>query len=152
MKKLVMILLLLFLSGCAKNPVKVYTDPEISEFEKVFMEAGSKAKKYDLRHLEDCRKGRIPGFYCARVLKGNGEEKTLEDISEDLALIVKNKRTPIILIDYDGGDAEELSGMLREKGFVNIHFFRSGYGRYAELKGDDFVPDTGECESCEAES
>ncbi len=138
------ILLLFFLSGCASESIKVYSDEDLKTFDELLARSGSNAIKYDLRQEEDCLQERIPGFFCAR-----SGGKSSADIFEELVLIAK-KKTPIILIDDGGDEAYLLAEKLKKAGYRNIHYFQGGYERYVALKGKDFVPETGECSSCQA--
>ncbi|HEY8395436.1 MAG TPA: rhodanese-like domain-containing protein [Bacilli bacterium] len=141
---------LIFLCGCTGGRVKVYSDEEIGAFDELLEKTNVEAKRYDLRHEDDCRLGRIPGFFCVRNVNSKGEEKTLDQIYEDLTLILRKKSTPIILMDYDGSDASYLAEKLKAAGYSNVHYFGSGYERYASLEGETFVPETGDCDSCSA--
>lgn len=148
MKRLTLIVfILILLVGCNKKEVKVYMDSEVSEFNEILKNVGNgKTKAYDLRSYVDCYEARIPGFYCATIVNQKNEEKTINQIANDLTLILgKKKNTMIILIDYDGRRSEELTTILNEFGYYNIHYFKSGYARYVELN-DDFVPESGDCD------
>jgi hypothetical protein len=48
------ILLLFFLSGCASESIKVYSDEDLKPFDELLARSGSNAIKYDLRQEEDC--------------------------------------------------------------------------------------------------
>ncbi len=152
MKRLSFILLLLLLSGCKTKEIKVYSDSQIEEFDQMLSLAeDGDSKTYDLRNEQDCRSGRIPGFFCVRIVNSKGLEKSLDQICEDLQLILgKDKGRLIVFMDYDGSDANFLSEKLFKAGYYNIHYFQSGYETYKNLKGSEFIPETGECNSCTA--
>lgn len=128
----------------------MYRDDELSAFDRILESIGDGyTKAYDLRSIEDCREGRIPGFFCARTVNSKGETKTLERIRDDLKLLLgKEYDNLIILMDKSGQDATKLAEMLFAEGYYNIHYFQSGYQRYVELKGASFTPETGECDAC----
>ncbi len=138
------------LVGCRSKEIKVYADEEIADFDALLQTASkSNAKRYDLRHQEHCRAGRIPGFFCARTNDSKGQEVSLDEIVENLKIILgKERKRLIILVDYDGNDANYVATKLFQEGYHNIHYFESGYECYANLKGSEFVPETGECDSC----
>jgi hypothetical protein len=144
------VLLLAFLCGCKNKEITVYQDEDLTDFDHMLENIGDgTTKAYDLRLLESCREGRIPGFFCARTVNSQGEVKTLARIRDDLKLLLgKDYGRLIILMDESGEEASQLASMLFAEGFYNIHYFQSGYQRYVELKGNTFVPETGECNAC----
>lgn len=148
--KHVMFLLLLLLVGCSSGKVYVYQDNDIAQFDRILENIGNqKTKAYDLRSEEICKLGRIPGFFCMRTTNSLGEEKTLDTIFEHLQLLIGDDyQYLIILMDEDGSDSAYLAHLLLEAGYRNVHYFASGYHTYATLKGDGFVPEVGECETC----
>lgn len=140
----------MLLAGCRSKEIRVYTDDEINEFDALLAIASkSNAKRYDLRHQDDCWAGRIPGFFCARTTDSQGRETTLDEIVENLKIILgKDRKRLIILMDDDGTDAAYVATKLFREGYYNIHYFKSGYECYANLKGSEFVPETGDCDLC----
>lgn len=145
---LLLLILLFLLSGC-KTQGKVYYDDDIDDFDKILTCIGDgNTKAYDLRSYYDCIEGRIPGFFCMRTIR-DGVERSLDEIADDLIILLGNKYNfRIILMDYDGKNCRYFTELMNEFGYFNIHYFKSGYHRYVELKGDDFVPDVGECNVC----
>lgn len=87
------ILLLFFLSGCASESIKVYSDEDLKPFDELLARSGSNAIKYDLRQEEDCLQERIPGFFCAR-----SGGKSSADIFEELVLIAKRRHPSFSLM------------------------------------------------------
>mgnify|MGYP001073565795 CR=1 FL=1 len=144
------LLFLLLLSGCKSKEITVYQDADISKFDEILMNIGNgNTKAYDLRSMEDCREGRIPGFFCMRTINSNNEVRSLERIHSDLKSLLGNDYDYlIILMDYDGQEAAKLASLLFADGYYNIHYFESGYQEYVDLKGDLFVPETGDCTTC----
>lgn len=149
MKKIIiaLFLLLFVLTGCMKGEIKVYSDEQIDEFNKVLENVGNgKTKAYDLRTYEECYAGRIPGFYCARVDEVEDEQTALDKIITNLSLLLGDKKNHmIILVDNADGNASYVASKLFEKGYKNVHYFENGYTRYVQLQ-KDFIPETGECD------
>lgn len=150
MKHLSLLVILFLLVGCGKAVTHVYSDDKIDDFDKILTNIGDgNTKAYDLRSEEVCILGRIPGFFCVRTTNNLGEEKTLDMIFEHLTLLVGDDyQYLIILIDDDGDDSAYLADLLVAAGYKNVHYFENGYDRYAEIKKDSFVPETGPCETC----
>jgi len=148
MKKVFLLLFfLLLLTSCNNSKIKVYTNEEIDEFNKLLENVGKEnIKAYDLRDYEECKAGRIKGFFCAKVYNFQNYDNVLDVIVSNITILLgKKKKTLIILIDNDGKDAEYVANKLKENGFQNIHYFQNGYLEYVRLN-PDFVPETGECE------
>ncbi|MGD9605386.1 MAG: rhodanese-like domain-containing protein [Bacilli bacterium] len=150
MKRVCLLLIICLLAGCKQGQIFVYQDDEIANFDKILINIGNgHTKAYDLRSEDECVLGRIPGFFCMRTTNSLGEEKSLETIFEHLTLLVADDYNYlIILMDNDGSDSTYLAGLLFDAGYQNVHYFASGYDKYAQLKGDEFIPETGECTTC----
>lgn len=150
MKKWLIIFLFFFLIGCDKTAVHVYEDGDIAAFDEVCENIGDgHTKAYDLRVEPDCIAGRIPGFFCMRTVNSEDVIQPLDAIYENLKILIgKDYGYLIIFMDEDGTDAGYLAEKLAADGYDNIHYFKGGYDRYAELAGEDFVPETGECDAC----
>ena len=151
MKKILLFaLIILVLSGCAKKQIYVYSDDEINDFDKILENTGNgKTKAYDLRSEEKCFEGRIPKFFCMRTKNSLGEEISLDQIYENMKILLNdNYKTLIIFIDDGNNEASYLAEKLFRDGFYNIHYFKNGYERYRELKGESFIPETGDCGVC----
>lgn len=144
---MILILFLIFLTGCSKNEIKAYEDFEIEEFNEVLKNIGKgKTKAYDLREHEECVASRIPGFLCARFLVSEEEKASLDRVVENLAILLGNKkRTIIILMDNDGSNSKYVAEELLTRGYTNIHYFLSGYESYVRLQ-PDFIPESGDCD------
>lgn len=141
------VIILLTLSACGTKEIKVYSDEEIDEFNSILENVGNgKTKAYDLREYEECYAGRVSGFYCSQVEQIKDETAAMNRVVENLVLILGDKKnTMIILMDSDGSNSEFVSLKLFEKGYKNIHYFKSGYEKYVSFQ-DNFVPETGECD------
>ncbi|MDD3999807.1 MAG: rhodanese-like domain-containing protein [Bacilli bacterium] len=153
MRKLLVLFLFFFLCGCKNKEIIVYSDDEINDFDLILIQAQThKSKTYDLRSEEDCRRGRIPGFFCVRSVNSKGIKKSLDQIAADLKLILgTDYNYLIVLIDEDGSEASYLADKLFSQGYYNIHYFESGFDQFVKLKGEEFVPEIGDCDSCIAE-
>ena len=149
MKKILLIFFALFfvLTACSNKEIKVYTDAEVDDFNQILENVGNgKTKAYDLRAYDECYASRIPGFFCSRAKESENEKEDLDRIIENLTLLLGDKfRTMIILMDKDDINASYVAQELFEKGYKNIHYFKSGYDKYVELQ-TDFVPETGDCD------
>ena len=149
MRKIVFILFLLLslLTACVQKEIKAYDDTDIDEFNKVLDNVGNgKTKAYDLREYDECYNGRIPGFYCSRVYQSENKKEDLDKIIDNLKLLLGDKkRTMIILMDNNDGNAAVVAQELFISGYKNIHYFKNGYDRYVELQ-PDFVPEAGDCD------
>lgn len=151
MKKLIFVILLLItVTGCAKKEITIYEDDEIDAFDQILTKIGNgTTKAYDLRSEEECYTGRIPKFFCARTKDINGNVKSLDTIYENLVLLIGKKYSYlIILMDNNNGEAKYLANKLFLAGYYNIHYFKSGYDVYAEMRKDSFIPEIGECTIC----
>lgn len=151
MKKLIFIILLVItITGCSKKEITIYEDHEINGFDEILKNIGNgTTKAYDLRSEEECYAGRIPKFFCARTKDINGKVKSLDTIYDNLVLLIGKKYNyMIILMDKNNGEAKYLADKLFSAGYYNIHYFKSGYDVYAEIKKDTFVPEIGECTIC----
>jgi hypothetical protein len=150
-KRILILFTFLFLcTGCVQKKIHIYADDEIEGFDKVLADVGNgNTKAYDLRSYDGCTAERIPGFVCIRTKDTGGNEKSLDTVVSDLGWkLGKRYGYLIILSDANGEEASYVAGKLFEMGYYNVHYFRSGYSRYKELKGNSFVPETGECDIC----
>jgi len=148
-KLIIMLFVVLFLLSACKSQGKIYKDEDIDDFDRILNYIGNgNTKAYDLRSYNDCVAGRIPGFFCMRTIR-SGKVRSLEEIASDLMILLGDKYNfRIILIDYNGEDARHFTELMNNSGYYNIHYFAGGYNRYVELKGNDFVPEIGECNGC----
>jgi hypothetical protein len=150
MKKWLFLVLMFFLIGCDQEKVTVYLDSDVEAFDEILLNIGNgHTKAYDIRSETSCIDGRIPGFFCMRTVDSEGIEKPLEEIASNLMLLIGNDYNYlIILMDEDGTSCHYLAEILANAGYRNIHYFQNGYESYVLLKGDSFIPEVGECETC----
>lgn len=135
---IVFISLTFLLLGC--NEANVYDITTIQEFDEMIKL--NDAVRYDLRSSKECEKGHIPRFMCMRTIDENGNLKELDEIIKNIKIIYDKDKT-IILIADDEETVKEVADKLTNNGYRNICYFKDGYQKYKEAKGDSFIPEEG---------
>lgn len=138
MRKCLIILILLLLSGCTRSPHAVDNYESFDELITA-REQGAypQAVAYDLRDGTSCDSGHIRGFMCIFY----ETTLTLEQVIENVEVLYE-KDALILLICEDGQTSKNVATQLSSKGYRHVYYYRLGYQDYATTK-PDYVPEIG---------
>lgn len=137
MKKLLILIFLIFLSGCGYQPHGITNYQDLDEIlEKRAIGKYDEAIVYDLRDGE-CFNGHIPGFTCIFYQTG----LTIDDVYNNIKKVY-SKQALVIFICEDGMTSKTLANKLSKDGYKKVYYFEGGYLGYTNQK-ENFTPEVG---------
>lgn len=124
MKKYLVLILLILLSGCT---YKAKAISNYQEWDKLISSRKDNSLAYDLRDASSCLEGHISSFVC--IFYSSDKTIDLKKVEENITKIY-NKKTLILLICADGLDSSQMASSLAGKGYKKVYYYVGGYNQY----------------------